>query len=506
MLVKDNTYYVSELIAQVYDNKQEVAILINAQFEIEYFNQYAKKFYDKLDLQLNKGELIKNLFPEKYQENFINLIDSVFDGKEKTFNHTIIVDGLNLLHKVNLTPIESKKNNQNFVLLNFRLIEETLENEVLEENKLFLSTINQLLPAYIFIYDVNTKQLIYSNQCFSFHLDYNFSDEKRRKVGSEVFSGLLKQSDKLLFLDNVRNIQKNRDLSEFEIELNFKNAKNQNLYFLSKQVVFKRVEGEVSQILGIATNITEKKKYELEIIEFNKSKVQEKEKINKLKSIALLQGQEKERRRLAQDLHDSIGQMLFATKMKLNQAIGNIQIKDNTESEELIEVKNLISQTINEIRRVSHDLMPNVLYDFGFQAAVNKLIDNFKKSNDKIKLNLQISNELQDKTIDKVLKDAVALALYRILQEGLNNAYKYSKANTIEVNISLNLIEVKLSIKDDGIGFKSSEKLKYNSNQPTGNGLNNIKERVKLLNGNFTVFSQPNEGVLLIIKLPINQK
>ncbi|MFZ9848744.1 MAG: ATP-binding protein [Flavobacteriales bacterium] len=200
---------------------------------------------------------------------------------------------------------------------------------------------------------------------------------------------------------------------------------------------------------------------------------------------ALIQGQEEERTRLSQDIHDGVGPLLTSIKLQL----GDLKI-DEVEKQRL---KTLIDDTITEMRRVSYNLMPSVLLDFGAGAAIKNMVEDISKStrssivflDDTRKNNSKINKELN-------------VALYRIAQETLNNAIKHAEAKEIKISITEFEDKVCYFISDNGKGFRNSE----NKSDFSGKGLKNIKERAALFNGEFFITSD-EQGTIIELEIPL---
>jgi PAS domain S-box-containing protein len=212
----------------------------------------------------------------------------------------------------------------------------------------------------------------------------------------------------------------------------------------------------------------------------------------KIRSASLIEGQEKERRKTARELHDGLGQMLTALKFNIETIKGSSSKK---EKERLGDIKNLLGETIQEVRRISFNLMPSVLSDFGIVSAFKHLCELISKySGKKI---VFVSN------VDQVrLNKTIEINLYRILQEALNNAVKYAEADEVVVHLNINEgSNVELVISDNGKGFKndkSSKKLTY-----SGNGITNIQERASMMNGDFRIETAIGQGTKISIFVPI---
>ena len=199
---------------------------------------------------------------------------------------------------------------------------------------------------------------------------------------------------------------------------------------------------------------------------------------------ALLEGQEKERRRIIQELHDGVGQLLTAIRMRLEMFEGEPTLKED--------IKKQINETISEVRRISYNVMPQALVDYGLEAALSGLCDSIKRYS-----NLELDFTYV-KESDHTLNFDVSTALFRIAQEGLNNILKYAEASSVNLHIIDKEDEVYLVLEDNGKGFDESN-LKING----GMGLQNIRERAKLLNGTAKIHSTSGQGTTIEIHIPI---
>lgn len=204
----------------------------------------------------------------------------------------------------------------------------------------------------------------------------------------------------------------------------------------------------------------------------------------KQRSIALLEGQEKERRRMARELHDGIGQMLTAIRLKTNSMEQEQQTKE--------ELKKMLDDTTQEIKRISRNLMPNVLIDFGLKAAIDELIENTSKYS-----NVPMEYSYKEGNNSKKIDFEIAVSLYRIVQEVLNNCFQYAEATLIKLNMTTDEKGIHLFVIDNGKGFDINR-----SNEKKFNGIKNMQERVHLLNGQFIISSDINKGTSINIVIP----
>ena len=211
--------------------------------------------------------------------------------------------------------------------------------------------------------------------------------------------------------------------------------------------------------------------------------VEENEMLSLQSKAALIKGQEEERIRLSKDIHDGAGPLLTSIKLQLSA----LKIEE-AEKEKL---KQVIDETIHEMRRISHNLMPPVLLDFGVGPAIKNLVEDLSKS---LPCEIVFIDDLR-KSSTKLNKE-INVALYRIAQEALNNAVKHAQAKNIKISLTEFPDKVCLYVSDDGIGFPVSIK------DITGKGLHNMRERVLLLNGEIFINSD-GSGTVIEVEMPL---
>ncbi|MGE5480248.1 MAG: histidine kinase [Chloroflexota bacterium] len=204
------------------------------------------------------------------------------------------------------------------------------------------------------------------------------------------------------------------------------------------------------------------------------------------RSQSAIEAMEKERQRLSRELHDGLGQTLISQKLAL-ESINPNNVRRSAEALEA--VKKSLDTTIDEVRHISADLMPAVLFEFGLVNAIRKLC---KDLNEFGKMEIAFSSDFH---VD-LPNDDTKVYLFRITQEALKNSIKHSKATNCWVELKANQREIILKIKDNGVGFDKDQ-------IQEGNGLINIRERVNLLNGQFKVQSKIYEGAELTVIVPI---
>jgi PAS domain S-box-containing protein len=252
-------------------------------------------------------------------------------------------------------------------------------------------------------------------------------------------------------------------------------------------------KGALYQYLVICTDITKRKNTERELHLLTQEKIRRQDVEQKIISYSILNGQEKERKRIAAEIHDGIGQMLTSLRMKLEM----VENKNENLTQQLYPVNDLLHAIIHETKKICSDLLPSVLDDFGLSPAVRELQKMCQGAAD-------MSFDIEDKLEPDKLPREVEIGTFRILQEALNNAIKHSSATKVFIHISSDKQFVHLLVEDNGRGFYFDEqKLLSREFVSKSNGLRNMKERAELLGGIFNVTSEPGKGTIVQLEVPI---
>ncbi|ERM80328.1 hypothetical protein P872_13465 [Rhodonellum psychrophilum GCM71 = DSM 17998] len=250
----------------------------------------------------------------------------------------------------------------------------------------------------------------------------------------------------------------------------------------------------VASFMIISVDETEVKEAQARSQEINKERLDKKLKEQQYRSVLILEGQEEERRRISRDMHDGVGQYLTALKYSLD---GIYAVKSIPERKRLELSKELLKDVIKEVRRISFNLTPVALSDYGIVPVLNKFSEEMTKIS-----KIPVVFENQTGFISR-LEPKIENNLYRIVQEAVNNAIKYSEASEIRILLSHNAKYLHLEIRDDGKGF-DYKKLKENGYfNASGHGIFNIKERVNLINGQFSLETGLNQGTSVNVDLPL---
>ena len=225
--------------------------------------------------------------------------------------------------------------------------------------------------------------------------------------------------------------------------------------------------------------------------------LKESERELRLLSTRLLEAQETERKRIARELHDSIGQSLSAIKLNVENVLARWHEHcTDLMKESLQDLVGRIRGTVEEVRRISMDLRPSILDDLGIIATIGWLSREFETAHPKLSIEKRI--DLREEEIPVELKTVI----YRILQEALNNAANHSKAQLITLSLKGNHQGTELMIADDGIGFDPENVYRLEESR-RGLGLASMRERAQLSGGSFSIQSAASFGTRICTSWPL---
>ncbi|TVQ12180.1 MAG: PAS domain S-box protein [Bacteroidetes bacterium] len=253
-------------------------------------------------------------------------------------------------------------------------------------------------------------------------------------------------------------------------------TKEGGMVFLQiKGIIKYRDYGMPLEIFGIARDITEQKRLEQDIMK------------------TVITTEERERKRFAEDLHDGIGPLLSGLKMYLQQETLDIGLNDK-QKRVLRYCRELVDDAIGQTRSIANNLTPGVLNDFGLERA---LLSHVAKINaiGKFSIRLKMQASLE------IVENDVAIAIFRVVSELINNTLKHADCKQVEITLDIKKNIFSLVYNDDGVGFEPNETGK--SVKGSHIGIKSIHNRIHSLNGNVTFFSEKGKGVFVKIFIPL---
>lgn len=226
---------------------------------------------------------------------------------------------------------------------------------------------------------------------------------------------------------------------------------------------------------GIVKNITREKETEKLIIR------------------AIVDTQEKERIRFAKDIHDSLGQQLSAIKFYIGTSLGSV--KDEKQRQILIKSNEALVQVLADMRSICFNLMPKTLENFGLEQSIKELC-NYPGLKENVIFRVHADSRFPE------LNKNMEIAIFRIVQEFINNAVKHGKAGKIDIGLLVNRNgSISIQLQDNGSGFDTSR-----AKKARGIGLKNMLSRISSYNGEMQLSSSPGKGTRCLIVFPVNNK
>lgn len=332
----------------------------------------------------------------------------------------------------------------------------------------------------------NYKRLLYENITDNY---YNLGDFKNAYKYLSKYDSLNKilnfqdQKEKIAEINaKYETAEKERKILEQENEI-FKEKQNKNIAIgAGSGLAF-------ISIIGFLYFNNKKKKQEIalqnQVIEQEmlKSKLKDVE----LKSVdAMIEGQEKERLNIANELHDELGSLMATIKMHFSS------IQTDTSNEIYTKTNGLIENAYQKIRNISHSKNSGVLANKGLLKALKDLANTVSLSN-------QIEIKVYDNGLEQRIANSMELTLFRILQELIANTIKHAKASQVDIHLTMDEEHLNIMVEDNGLGFKVEE----NSKQRKGMGLLNIEKRIENLGGQMVIESQPGKGTSVILDISL---
>jgi PAS domain S-box-containing protein len=255
--------------------------------------------------------------------------------------------------------------------------------------------------------------------------------------------------------------------------------------FAARAVPVLETDGTIREWVGTCTDITERKHAEKMLHSYT-------ERLQML-SQRLLETQEAERRSLARELHDEIGQNLTALKISIQTA--RLSTKTPSLKSHLTEGARAVDRLLNQVRNISHSLHPSVLDDLGLFPALRWVTERMTEQ-------FRIKIDLEGEDVDERFPPSIEIACFRVAQESLTNILRYSEANHVRITLRKQNDRLLVTIRDDGIGFdvvNAREHARHGSSM----GIIGMEERCRLIGGQLDIQSVPGKGTIVQAWFPI---
>ncbi|MDP9954980.1 signal transduction histidine kinase/Tfp pilus assembly protein PilF [Epilithonimonas hungarica] len=441
----------------------------------EYYDK-AMKLKVKLGLKDTNSEIHNNLGALYYKQG---------DDKQATqeFKRSIDIQkkyvSKNRLKEANINLGHIYFRNQEYdqAIKYYKNSLKTSENSKNKSEK--LKSLDGLYVAYSVKQDYDSA--IYYSQQYnslrdSLETDYKKTVDYREKFARIQKENELLQRDKKISIVNIKNLElKNQNNNILIYTLS-------TIFSLFVLLFFLWTKWKVER---------QKKEIALKDKELEEKKLEQLIKNQEIKSYnEMLNTQDRERKRISQDLHDRIGSILSVAKVYYKSGEEQLLQNKNLDLVSFQKANELIDEACQEVRRLSYEMSSGVLTKFGLLSAVEDLVITIEQTK-KIKIEF-IAGDLENR-----LENNIEIQIYRIIQELMNNILKYADSSHVTIQILKLKNKVNVQVEDDGIGFNTNE-------QSNGIGLQNIRSRVSSLGGEIEIDSVIGRGTYVNIEIPIN--
>lgn len=266
----------------------------------------------------------------------------------------------------------------------------------------------------------------------------------------------------------------------YDVEYRFQRLDGSVVHLQDRGIIIRDEAGKPLRMIGAAQDISERKRLEAELLQQELDR-------QRVISQATIDTQEQERAEIGRELHDNVNQVLTTTKLYLELAQSNADLRD-----ELVGKANAnIIHVINEIRQLSRSLMDPSIGDLGLVASIRDLVENINLTR---KMRIRLNS---DENLDNLLDESRKVTIFRIVQEAMSNIIRHSRATEVVVKLKKNSNAVLLQVSDNGVGFDPD-------GVKSGIGLKNIHNRVYLAKGQLQIIAAPGKGCTLKINFPLH--
>ncbi len=249
----------------------------------------------------------------------------------------------------------------------------------------------------------------------------------------------------------------------------------------------------ISVYLGLKKIIEKNKQLASQAQKIQAQKIEHLEASNKINIMdSIMTGQEGERKRIANDLHDGLGSLMMSIKSHYNHI--EKEFKELKQFKIYKKTGNLLDQAVTEVRRISHNMMPKTLIDYGLKGAVIDLGTSIQEAHG-LEVNVEVIG------LEQNIPPNDTVMIYRIIQEAVNNIIKHAQADNLFIQLVAKEDRLFILVEDDGIGFDLQEAMAKKVF-----GLKSLESRVKYLLGNFTIDSTPGVGTTIMADFPIRSQ
>lgn len=468
-----NTSLVSmSLLEAVYDENGNIY-----DFVIKLTNQALNKETGRSNLA---GKLYAAEYPGIKEVGLLDIMINVMktgisDGKEYYYPY----DGFNKWYSCMFI-----KTDGSLVATNLDITERKEAEQVIVQNAAMIKAIAESAPNMLYAIDIQSDKQIYSNA--NIEELVKLSQQAISDLGKDFFKKYVHPDDLDNFSESIKELEDAIDTNPKTHTYRLVDSENVTHWIKTTRAVYQRdANGKATHIVGVSQDITQ----EINLSERNKELERQTEILQKQQQQAILEAslmaQEEERKRISDNLHNGMGQVLYGAKARLDQ----LQVVSEEDWIKLNQVKELLTSTIAESRKLSHQLMPPMLDDYGLIAALTDICNTLSG-----KTRFIFSHRGLDENLDRYLK----MMIYRIIQELMINIVNHADATIAQVTLRQEKTQIRIVVEDNGTGFNEKDR------QTWGLGLVSIEAKLRMLNGKFVIEGNAGQSKGTKITLDFN--
>ncbi|OJJ21044.1 hypothetical protein BKI52_10765 [marine bacterium AO1-C] len=483
----------------LFDSSEQAIILLDTDFKVIAFNRSVHNFHnDDFMKDFREGVNILDCFGENVHlaQAYRDKFEKCLQGDTFVFERQLNYPDFTNIRWVETTLLPVRDQLEQIIGLSFN------EKDITDQRKIELKLrrsevrlrglMNNTIQSF-FLMDKNMRLLLYNTAAENYTKD---AFGKKLKIGDNFLKfapEVLHEEFKEKFVKALAG-----ELISNEREIIYQNGVS--AWFDVTYAPIKDIEGESRMVIFSTLDITQRKQAQEREKRLLQEQIAYHLKQERLKRASILEGQERESHRISRELHDGVGQMLSALSYQINHLETTLeesklnfvtkaydeQIKPTSER-----AKQLLKEVIQEIREISHNLMPKILVDYGLIEALKQLRLDFS-AGASIPINLDIFCESER------FDDNIEISVFRIAQEAVNNILKYAQATEVNIQLIEHETNLQLLVEDNGIGFEI-EAVKHKNT----NGLINMEERTRLVHGHFSIDTELGKGTCIMVEIPL---
>lgn len=453
---------------------------IDTSAQIAVYHQIAVQYLDNENGNESLKYFNKIIDLYKSQKNTLK-IGQYFVNIGTVFSNTLNMNDSALYYTKKAVPILEKHKDYQNLAYNFN--NQANHYKGLKNYKKAIEYLNKADSIGLNFNISKSKVVFYTNLADVYLLNKNYESAALYLDKLNKLKDSINDTQQNIAISKIKEEFDNEKLRADNLESESKRKQNQNLLFGALAFI---LFGGITAFL-IQKNTRKKQKLAEQEKALETQKLATVLKEQELVSIdAMIEGQEKERQRIANDLHDDLGGLMANVKLHFNA------LKDNQSTELFDKTTNLLDDAYNKIRSIAHAKNSGVIANQGLLIAVQNIADKVSNSN-------QITIEIIDHGLDERLENSLELTIFRIIQELITNVIKHAEATEATIHLTNHDDSLNIMIEDNGKGFNPKQITKKSN----GMGISSIDKRVEHLNGNITIESEINIGTTVIIDIPI---